>query len=521
VGVRLFDLLDAGASEHPDREFAWQGGRRLTYAEAASATKRLAQGLIERGLAAGDRVAVVSRNSIDMVLLYFAAARAGVVLVPLNHRLAPPEWAYIADDARAKVVFAAGEWAGAIDDLRPGLPLVERLVALDEARPVGWDDHREWMAASGAGSGRDVRAEDDAYQMYTSGTTGHPKGAVLTHRAVIANAAQIAQVCDGRPEERSLVVAPLFHAAAVPSTFAPISWGGSLVIVDRFHPAEVVRLLDEERIGFAVLVPAMLQACLAVPGAAKRRYGQLRLVYYGSSPIAEVTLQRAIAIFRCGFVQSYGMTEATQSLTFLTPEDHQRALAGESKLLLAAGRPAAETEVRVVDATDVPVPDGSVGEVVARGPQLMRGYWNLPEATAQTLRGGWLHTGDAGVMDSEGYLYIRDRVKDMIVSGGENIYPREVEEVLSEHPAVLEVAVIGVPDERWGETVKAVVALREGMDLTAEQLIAFCRSRLGGFKLPRSVDFVQALPRNAVGKVLKRELRERHWAGRSRDVAGA
>jgi fatty-acyl-CoA synthase len=215
------------------------------------------------------------------------------------------------------------------------------------------------------------------------------------------------------------------------------------------------------------------------------------------------------------------MTEAAQSLTFLTPADHERALAEDSKLLLAAGRPAPETEVRIVDAADAPVPDGSVGEVVARGPQLMRGYWNLPEATAETLRGGWLHTGDAGVMDSEGYLYIRDRVKDMIVSGGENIYPREVEEVLSEHPAVLEVAVIGVPDERWGETVKAVVALREGMGVTPEQLIAFCRSRLGGFKLPRSVDFAQALPRNAVGKVLKRELRERYWAGHARDVAGA
>ena len=520
--MRLFDLLDAGATEHPDREFAWQRGRRLTYAEAAAATGRLAQGFIERGLAAGDRVAVVSRNSIDVVLLYFAAARAGLVLVPLNHRLAPPEWRYIVDDAQAKVLFAASEWVAAIDGLRAGLPLVERLVALDEAGRVGWEDYREWMTASpGTGSGRDVPAEHDAYQMYTSGTTGHPKGAVLTHRAVVANAAQIAHVCDGRPGERSLVVAPLFHAAVVPSTFAPVFWGGSLVIVDRFDPAEVVRLLDEERIGFAVLVPAMLQACLAVPGAARRRYAHLRLVYYGSSPIAEVTLQRAIAAFRCGFVQSYGMTEAAQSLTFLTPADHQRALAEDLRLLLAAGRPAADTEVRIVDATDAPVPDGSVGEVVAQGPQLMRGYWNLPEATAEALRGGWLHTGDAGVMDSDGYLYIRDRVKDMIVSGGENIYPREVEEVLSEHPAVLEVAVIGVPDQRWGETVKAVVAVREGMGVTPEQLVAFCRSRLGGFKLPRSVDFVQALPRNAVGKVLKWELRERYWAGHARDVAGA
>jgi acyl-CoA synthetase (AMP-forming)/AMP-acid ligase II len=268
-------------------------------------------------------------------------------------------------------------------------------------------------------------------------------------------------------------------------------------------------------------VPAMLQACLDVPDATKRRYAHLRLIYYGASPIAEVTLRRAIATFRCGFVQSYGMTEAVQSLTFLTPADHERALAGNPGLLLSAGRAAADTEIRIVDADDAPVPDGGIGEVVARGPQLMRGYWNLPEATAQTLRGGWLHTGDAGVLDSQGYLCIQDRVKDMIVSGGENIYPREVEEILSKHPAVLEVAVIGVPDQRWGETVKAVVALREGSGATAEQLIAFCRLRIGGFKLPRSVDFVPALPRNAAGKVLKRELRERYWAGRARSVAGA
>jgi acyl-CoA synthetase (AMP-forming)/AMP-acid ligase II len=520
--MRLYDLLDAGAMQHPDGEFALQGARRLTYGEAASATRQLAQGFIERGLGAGDRVAVLSRNSIEMVLLYFAAARAGVVPVPLNWRLAPPEWRYIVDDAGARALFAAGEYADAVDGLRADLPRVERLVALDGPPRAGWEDYRDWPAAvPGAGPGRQARPEDDLYQMYTSGTTGHPKGAVLTHRAVLANVAQIARVCQGRPGERSLVVAPLFHAGVVPTTFTPISWGGSLVILDQFDPVEVVRLLDQERIGIGVLVPAMLQACLDVPDATKRRYAHLRLIYYGASPVAEVTLRRAIATFRCGFVQSYGMTEAVQSLTFLTPADHERALAGNPGLLLSAGRTAAGTEIRIADADDAPVPDGAIGEVVARGPQLMRGYWNLPEATAQTLRGGWLHTGDAGVMDSEGYLYIQDRVKDMIVSGGENIYPREVEEVLSKHPAVLEVAVIGVPDQRWGETVKAVVALREGTGATAEQLIAFCRLRIGGFKLPRSVDFVPALPRNAAGKVLKRELRERYWAGRARTVAGA
>jgi fatty-acyl-CoA synthase len=232
--MRLHDLLDAGAAEHPDREFAWQRGHRLTYGEAASETGRLAQGFVDRGLAVGDRVAIVSRNSVDMVLLYFAAARVGVVPVPLNHRLAPVEWRYIVDDARARVVFAAAEYVDAIDGLRPGLPGVERLVAFAGTGRAGWENYRQWGTATRASlSGRDVRPEQDLYQMYTSGTTGHPKGAVLTHRAVTANAAQIADACDGRPGERSLVVAPLFHAAVVPSTFAPVFRGGSL------HPRPV------------------------------------------------------------------------------------------------------------------------------------------------------------------------------------------------------------------------------------------------------------------------------------------
>ena len=521
--MRLYDVLDYRAREHPEREFAVQGEQRLTYRDAAAATNRLAHAFIRSGLATGDRVAILSRNSIDYVLLYFAAAKAGVVLVPLNYRLAPPEWSYIVNDAGARLLLAAGEYIDAVERIRPELSTIDRVLAVDEAGPRGWEHCRGWSSDCPATPpNRHVTPEHDAYQMYTSGTTGRPKGAVLTHRAVSANITQIALACQGPPSERSLVVAPLFHAGAVPTTFSPIWWGGSLFILDQFNPAAVVRVLDEERIGFAVLVPAMIQACLsAVPEAGTRRHEHLRLIYYGSSPIAEQTLRHALAVFRCGFIQSYGMTEATQSLTFLTPTDHERALTANPALLLSAGRPAAGTEVRIVDANDNPAPNGTIGEVVARGPQLMRGYWNLPEASEEALRGGWLRTGDAGRMDDEGYIYIQDRVKDMIVSGGENVYPREVEEVLFQHPAISDAAVIGVPNERWGETVQALVVLRESAEATGEDIIAFCRSRLGGFKLPRAVDFVEALPRNASGKVLKRELREGYWAGHQRRVAGA
>jgi acyl-CoA synthetase (AMP-forming)/AMP-acid ligase II len=345
---------------------------------------------------------------------------------------------------------------------------------------------------------------------------------VLTQRAVCANVAQVGQAIAIQPGEASLVVAPLFHAGAVPSTLAPLAGGGSIYVLPEFRPAEVVRALDEERIGFAVLVPAMLQACLAdVPDLPHRRFEALRLIYYGSSPIAEPTLRAAMDTFGCGFVQSYGMTEASQAVTFLTPEDHLRALAGQPDLLGSAGRAAPDTQIAIVDADDRQLPPGEVGEVVVRGPQLMRGYWNQPAATEASLRGGWLHTGDVGRLDSDGYLTICDRLKDMIVSGGENVYPRAIEEVLAAHPGISEAAVIGVPDARWGEAVKAVVVPRAGVSLSADEVIAFCRQRLGGFEVPRSVDFVEVLPRNAAGKVLKRVLREPYWAGQARQVAGA
>jgi acyl-CoA synthetase (AMP-forming)/AMP-acid ligase II len=360
----------------------------------------------------------------------------------------------------------------------------------------------------------------DVLQLYTTATTGRPKGAVLTQRALCANIDQVGEAIGTPPGERSLVVAPLFHASVVPSTFAPLARGGSVVIHSDFRARDVLRSIAEEHIGYAVLVPAMIQLCLAEPQR-EMRFEALRLVYYGSSPIAEPTLRAAITTFGCAFMQSYGMTEATQSVTFLTPADHALGLDGRPELLQSAGRAAQRTEIRVVDPDDQPLPVDVPGEVVVRGPQLMRCYWNQPDATTETLRNGWLHTGDIGTLDGDGFLTIRDRLKDMIVSGGENIYPRAIEDVLLRHATVADAAVIGVPDPRWGETVKAIVVARPGMAPTADELIAHCRQYVGGFELPRSVDFVEALPRNATGKVLKRVLREAYWADRGRQVSGA
>jgi fatty-acyl-CoA synthase len=345
---------------------------------------------------------------------------------------------------------------------------------------------------------------------------------VLTHRAVTAQLAQVSFVFSAGQGQRTLIVAPLYHAAAAVSAFSCVYWGGCLCIHEEFNPVEVVRTLSEERIAMVTLVPAMIQACLLyVPDIAERSFDDLQLMVYGASPIAEETLQRAVEIFKCDFAQGYGMTETTAVLTFLLPADHRRALAEKPELLLSAGRPILGTELRTVDEEDNPLPNGAIGEIIGRGPQLMRGYWNLPDESAEALRGGWMHTGDAGIIDDEGYVYIQDRVKDMLVSGGENIYPRVVEEVLFKHPSIADAAVIGVPDEQWGETVKAIVVLREGAAATEEEIIEFCRDKLGGYERPRSVDFIDALPRNPTGKVLKRELREPYWAGQKRRVAGS
>jgi acyl-CoA synthetase (AMP-forming)/AMP-acid ligase II len=455
--------------------------------------------------------------------VYFAAAKAGAVVLPLNWRLAPSEWVAILNDGAPSVLIAGRDHAASVDEIRGDVPDVERLVAENAEHRPGWESLDDWLSEGPATPpGVEVGAGDALYQMYTSGTTGLPKGAVLSHAAVTANVVQVSLAHPASAGDRGLVVLPMFHAALIPAALSVLFRGGSAYVLEAFDPEQVVRVLDEERIGVATLVPAMLQACLVgAAGAADRRYERLRSIYYGASPIAEATLRRAIEAFGCGFVQSYGMTEAAQALTFLSPADHRLALDARPELLLSGGRAAAGTTLGIVDDTDAPVPAGGLGEIVARGPQVMTGYWRRPTETEETLRGGWLHTGDLGRLDDDGYLFVEDRVKDMVVSGGENVYPRAVEAVLFEHPAVADAAVIGVPDERWGEAVKAVVALRPGTACTEEELLAFCRPRLAGFERPRSVDFVDALPRTATGKVLKRVLREPYWAGRTRRVSGA
>ncbi|MEX0800270.1 MAG: long-chain-fatty-acid--CoA ligase [Dehalococcoidia bacterium] len=521
--MRLHDYLDYQARENPDTDFAVLGDRKMSYAEAEAEANRLANALAASGIEPGDRIALLSKNSLEYPIIFYAASKAGVVPVPLNYRLAAPEWAYITNDAGAKLLISSAAYVSVVDGFRDDLETCEKFVAIDAEGPEGWDDYRQWIGDQPASAPtRTVTEDHDVYQMYTSGTTGRPKGAVLTHGAVTAQIGQLQLVVRGEIGERTLVVAPMYHAAAAITLFITVAGGGTLYVQEDFNPLEVVRALSEERITQTTLVPAMIQACLVfVPDAGGRDYTHLRRITYGASPIAEETLRKAADVFKCDFAQGYGMTETTAVLTYLLPTDHERAMRDKPDLIASAGRPIVGTELRIVDEDDNDVPIGEIGEIVARGPQLMRGYWNLPDESAEALRGGWMHTGDAGIVDDEGYVYIQDRVKDMIVSGGENIYPREVEEVLFKHPAVADAAVIGVPHDQWGETVMAIIVLRDGQTATEEEIMEFCRDKLGGYKRPRTVSFINTLPRNPTGKVLKRQLREPYWEGQKRRVAGS
>lgn len=519
--MRLFDFFEYNAREFGNVEYAIQGNKVLTYREAGLIVNQLANTFISAGLQVGDRIAMLSKNSIEYLLLYYAAGKAGLVPVPLNFRLAPREWVYIINDSGAKLVLSSATYVDAIDEIRSELKDTNTFVAIDAPEKEGWKDYHKWLEGHPT-TPPTVTIEDskDAYQMYTSGTTGHPKGAVISHSAVSSNIIQTSTFLECQRGEKFLIVAPLYHAAAAVSSFICAYKGSTIYLQEDFNPGDVVRAIVQEKIIHATLVPAMIQACLVyVPNIAQYDFSYLRYIAYGASPISESTLKTAMQVFNCDFIQVYGMTEATVAITALLAEPHRMALQDKAYLLLSAGRPLPGTELRIVDLDDNDVPTGTTGEIIARGPQLMKGYWNKPEATEEALRNGWLHTGDAGYIDEDGFLYVQDRVKDMIVSGGENVYPRAIEDVLYQHPAIADAAVIGVPDEKWGETIKALVVLRKDATATSEELMNYCRSKLGGFECPTSIDFIEALPRNPSGKVLKRQLREPYWIGYKRRVS--
>jgi long-chain acyl-CoA synthetase len=495
--VRVADVVRRFAQERPGVIALRHGERELSYAELHERSSRLAQALLADGAGRGARIAYLGRTAPEVLELLFAAAKIGAVIVPLNWRLSSPELAAILADAGAPVLIADAAYAGVAGELVAGTPV--RLIGLR-------DDYEPWLDAHPAvDPGQRGEPGEVIVQMYTSGTTGVPKGVLTTH-ANLAAAAMTSDRWKFDGDTVSLTPLPMFHIGGIGWAYCGLWHGATTVLVSDFDAPAVLEILERRRVTNAVFVPTILQMLAAVPGAAERDFSALRTIAYGASPITTTVLKAALRTFRCDLLGMYGLTESTGSVVQLEAADHEH-----EHLLRAAGRPYPWVELRVADpTTGEDVEPGAVGEVWLRAPNVMAGYSNRPAETAAALTGdGWLRTGDGGFLDAEGYLFLTDRVKDMIVSGGENVYPIEVEEVLSQHPGVADVTVIGVPDPRWGETVTALVIAAPGARPAAEDLVGFARGRLAGYKLPRKVEFVDEFPRTPTGKVRKRDLREK------------
>lgn len=513
----IADLLRNRASSSPDLIAIECEDRTTTRASLDRRASQVAQGLKEVLERPGDRAAVLDSNSDTFFELLFGAAKANRVLVPINTRLVPSEMAHVLNDSGAELLFVGAEFLQAAAVLQQSCPAVRRIVALGGA-DHGWDDYVSWRDRQPASDPRiAVHRSDVILLCYTSGTTGTPKGAQLTHENLLANAPLLQQEYGSSPAtDVGLVCMPLFHVSGSLWALSCFHADVRIVILRRLTPTDLLATIANRRVTKALLVPVVIQMLLDAPGRDAYDLSSLDFVLYGASPISAALLRRAMETLTCHFGQVYGLTETSGAVTYLAPQDHD---ADNPRRLGSCGKPLRHVEIRIVDERGGEVREaGRIGEIVCRSAQTMKGYWNSPAETASVLRDGWLHTGDAGFFDEDGYLYIHDRLKDMIISGGENIYPAEVERALAGHPVVADVAVIGVPDAQWGEAPKALVVKKGGQHATAEELIEFCRGRIASYKIPRSVEFVDVLKRNPAGKLLKHELRAPYWAGRTRKV---
>ena len=529
------DVIDLGAAALGDRDMVVIGDDRVSWNEMQRRAGQVANALVADGVGSQDRVAFIDKNSVEFFEVVFGAAYVNGVTVAVNWRLAAPEMAYIINDSQAKVLILHEEFAEQLAAFEADLTHVTRIVVIgshgSHASYDAWRDPRHadrgdrfaWFARllrgrphAHDGSFQPVGSTDDdvAAQLYTSGTTGLPKGAQLTNGNFQALFATVDWDMD--EDSRNLCVMPLFHIAGSGWALFGMANGAVTVMMREFDPVAGLQIVESEGCTHAIFVPAILQFFLMVPSDGID-LSSMRYIAYGASPITEDVLVKSMEQFGCSFFQVYGMTETCGAGTTLPPEDHGEG--ADPGLLRSAGRPIRGMEMKIVDPdSGEPVPDGEVGEVWMRHDGIMKGYWNMPEETAKAMPGdGWLRSGDIAYM-VDGYLYIHDRVKDMIISGGENVYPAEIENALMSHDGIADVAVVGVPDEKWGEVGKALVVPVPDSGVTAEDILAHARERLAGFKIPRSVDFVEAIPRNPSGKILKRELREPYWEGHDRRV---
>jgi fatty-acyl-CoA synthase len=502
----LGEILARTARSYPHKVALIFQGQQRTFAELDERVNRLANALAQRGVGRGVKVAVLMYNCLEGVESYFACQKLGACPVPTNFRLVKPEVQYILENSDSVGIIADEQLAQTASAAFKAVDSVRFHLAVGAA-PEGAEAYEEALAAASPREPELLVAQDDlAFLMYTSGTTGLPKGAMLTHQNLVMNTINWTHEIEARRDDVWLSGLPLFHIGGVNGVLPFIYVGGTCVITPSTHfdPEESLRLIQRHNVTMCYFVPTQWQQICALPEVKNVDTSKLRKALWGASVAPRSTLELLTSTFpNVGIVNAFGQTEMSSNTTFLKPEDAVRKMG-------SVGKPAINVEVRIVDDNGDDVPQGDVGEIVYRGPTVMAGYYRNPAATQEAFKGGWFHSGDLVRADQEGFIYVVDRKKDMIISGGENIYPNELERVFMQHPGVRDVAVIGVPHPKWVETPVAVVVRQEGVDVSEDELIAFCRQNLASYKKPSAVAFTDELPRNAAGKVLKRDLRDKY-----------
>ena len=520
--MNIGTLLTNSARTFPDRLAISHGTRSSTYRRLDERVNRLANALGRLGVSPHDHVALLMYNCTEMLEAMFACFKAGCGAVPINFRLHPKEIAFIIDHSQASVAIISPEFNQSILDIRDRIPQVQRFITVSAAGDELLDYENLLAAESDQFQDAEVAPDDVAWIFYTSGTTGQSKGAMLSHRNLLAmTMCFYADMCPGFGfEEVDLHAAPLSHGSGL-YALPNIGKAATNIILDSnsFDPDLVMKAIHEHRVTNFFAAPTMIKRLIDNPAIDRYDHRSLKAVIYGGAPMLVEDLKKAMEKLGPCLVQLYGQGESPMTITYLPHQDHVPDGAPEqNKRLASAGIAHTDVEVKIFDSLDNELPAGETGQIVTRSDLVMKGYWRNPDATAETLRNGWLHTGDVGYLDQYGYLFLMDRSKDMIISGGENIYPREIEEVIIQHPAVCEVAIIGIPDLDWGEAIKAVVAVVPGQAVTEAQVIEFCKQHIASYKKPKSVDFVDELPKNNYGKIVKRKLRDKYWEGKSSKV---
>ncbi len=511
------DCFEALQNSQPEHDAIIFEGQTITFDQLIKRGWQVGNGLLEMGIPRQERVAHIAKNSPEFFDIFIGACASGYATAGINWRLAGPEIEQLLNYTENSVLFVGKDFYTTIEAIESNLTHIKHIIALDGGHER-WVDYTAWRDRHATSRPAvELHGDDDILHLYTSGTTGLPKGVQLTNQGYmnVYKAFVDNEILNADNTATFINVMPLFHVGGVNLTVIPLLRGAKFHLLVDFEPTHVLDTLTDEKITNSLFVPAMIQMLLQEPRVRERDYSHLEYMYYGASPISESVLTEAVEVFGCKFMQLYGATENYGLISKLAPEDH----AADRNKLRSCGKPVDGSMVKIIDTEGNTLPIGEVGEILLQSDWLLKSYWKKPEETEEVKAGGWYHTGDAASLDEEGFLYIKDRVKDMIITGGENVFPAEVENALHSHADITDVAVIGIPDDKWGEAIKAVVVLKPGANFSEADIIDYARTRIAAFKAPKSIDFIDELPRNPSGKILRRELRAPYWDAVGRQVS--